>query len=113
MKVSATAFLVPLFLASITVAAPVEQAAIGSWTLKLTNTKGGTYNMHGRKNSNCKNIELENKYPISRAEYKDNLFSDTFELYAQQNCKGPVSYRNDQGNYDLKPSRMIYSYKVY
>lgn len=113
MKLHSTTSLILLYLASFVTAAPVDAAAIGSWTLKLTNTKGGTYNMHGHEDVGCNTIELENKYQMKHADYDDNVFTRTFELYAQKDCKGAVSYRNNKDSYELHPPRMIHSYKVY
>lgn len=51
--------------------------------------------------------------PVNKAEFKDSAFADTFELYAQADCGGSVSFREGKGSHDVTPARVIKSYEVY
>ncbi|KAH8723840.1 hypothetical protein GQ44DRAFT_760815 [Phaeosphaeriaceae sp. PMI808] len=88
-------------------------ASTQAWELTVWLTDGRHVTTHGTKNSGCVTYDFDMNRGVNKAEFKDSLLADTFELYAAANCAGRVSYRSGEGSHTVTPSRIIRSYKVY
>ena len=102
MYFSASTIILPLLAAT-----PLASA----WKLTVWMNDGRSVTTHGHLDSGCKTYEFNMNSPVKRAYFDSSISSGTFELYAQKDCNN-LSYRNNEGTYDLNPPRIIRSYKV-
>ncbi|EUC36383.1 hypothetical protein COCVIDRAFT_20584 [Bipolaris victoriae FI3] len=103
MKIPTSAILLPLFLTT----------ATNAWELTVWLNNGKHVTAHGTRNSGCVTYDFDMNSPVKRAKFKESTFADTFELYEKEKCGGRVSYRENGGDYQIVPPRIIKSYKVY
>jgi hypothetical protein len=89
-------------------------AVAADWSLKITTRSGQTVTTHGTLGHGCTNYDsqFDLSSPVVKAEYHDNTFTDTFEIFAGKNCKGRM-YRNSEGTYNIIPPYTVKSYHVY
>ncbi|KAF2822502.1 hypothetical protein CC86DRAFT_469851 [Ophiobolus disseminans] len=96
-----------------TIIVSILAASTQAWELTVWMTDGRHVTSHGTKNSGCVTYDFAMTRAVNKAEFKDSLLADTFELYTQEKCGGKVSYRSGEGSHAVTPARTIKSYKVY
>jgi hypothetical protein len=84
-----------------------------AWKLQVFMSDGRSVTTHGRLDSGCETYDFDMSSPVKKVKFEDSLVTKTFELYTKKNCQGPVSYRENEGTYNLTPPRKILSYKAY
>ncbi|KAF1930757.1 uncharacterized protein M421DRAFT_358219 [Didymella exigua CBS 183.55] len=84
-----------------------------AWKLQVFMNDGRSVTTHGRLDSGCKTYDFDMSSPVKRVKFENSLVTKSFELYTKRGCQGAVSYRNNEGTYDLTPPRKILSYKAY
>lgn len=104
MHFSASALLLPLLAAT-----PLASA----WKLQVWMNDGRSVTTNGRLDSGCKTYDFDMSSPVKKVKFQDSLVTKTFELYTRSGCQGAVSYRNNEGTFELTPPRKILSYKAY
>ncbi|RPA93915.1 hypothetical protein L873DRAFT_1793345 [Choiromyces venosus 120613-1] len=95
-----------LFLTALTTTA-------SAWNLVLTMEDRRTASMHGTFNEDCKKLDFDMSSPVTTAVFVGSFFADTFELYANANCKGGRVYRQGDGTFTVTPRFKVLAYKVY